>query len=156
VRAGRLLLLVLSFGLGSCAARSGTGDTSGAGAPVAGPSAAPPAPGGLPGSGFDPAEVAALAPGPPRVLAGGILFTFVDPSARSVSVAGTFNGWVPNQHELGRLGGEDSLWAGVVPLPSRGRYLYKFLVDGRRWVTDPAAERASDGAGGQASVVVVP
>jgi hypothetical protein len=44
-----------------------------------------------------------------------------------------------------------------VPLPVRGRYVYKFLIDGRRWVMDPAnPERGGDGAGGLASVVVVP
>jgi hypothetical protein len=74
-----------------------------------------------------------------------------------VFVAGTFNGWVPNQHGLARRGVADSLWVGFVPLPPRGRYQYKFLLDGRRWMVDPAnLERGRDGAGGAASVVVVP
>lgn len=106
---------------------------------------------------LDPEDLLALGAGPPQVLGSGILFTYADRSVRTVYVAGTFNGWVPNQHELARRRAADSLWVGFVPLPSRGRHLYKFLADGRRWVVDPAnPERAGDGAGGVASVVVVP
>lgn len=102
-------------------------------------------------------DLAALVPSPPRLLSGGILFTCAERSARSLFVAGTFNGWVPNQHELVRRGANDSLWVGFVPLPPRGRYVYKYLLDGRRWIVDPGnPDRSGDGAGGVASVVVVP
>ena len=108
-------------------------------------------------AGLSPADLGALAPGPPRVLPGGILFTYAGRPAHTVFVAGTFNGWVPNQHALVRRRAADSLWVGLVsPLP-RGRYVYKFLIDGRQWVVDPAnPDRGGDGAGGVASVVLVP
>jgi hypothetical protein len=108
-------------------------------------------------AGLAPEDLAALAPSPPRVLPGGILFTCGERSARSVFVAGTFNGWVPNQHELARRRSADTLWVGYVPLPPRGRYVYKYLLDGRRWIVDATnPDRGGDGAGGAASVVVVP
>ncbi len=99
-------------------------------------------------------ELALLEPGPPRILSGGVLFSLPLPSANTVFVAGTFNGWVPNQYELVRRDGR--VWVGVIPVP-RGRHLYKFLIDGRRWILDPAnPDRGRDGTGGDASVLFVP
>jgi hypothetical protein len=81
-----------------------------------------------------------------------------------VAVAGTFNGWVPTANPLqrrtlapapGAAPAPDSLWYAVVPVP-RGRHRYKFLVDGNRWIPDPAnPDRTSDGSGGVASSLVV-
>ncbi len=111
----------------------------------------------LRGSGLTRSELAALEPGPPRVFTRGVLFTLAEPGASSVFVAGTFNGWLPNQHQLVRRSEAESVWVGFVPLPARGRYLYKYLLDGRRWVIDPAnRDRGGDGAGGFASVFIVP
>jgi CubicO group peptidase (beta-lactamase class C family) len=57
--------------------------------------------------------------------------------AHMVTVYGDFNGWQPFQHRLARMGDR---WVGRVELP-RGRYRYRFFVDGRD-VLDPAnAER---------------
>jgi 1,4-alpha-glucan branching enzyme len=113
----------------------------------------------LPGR-LTPEELAALDAGAPRPTGDGdYLFTLDEPDAGFVSVAGTFNGWIPTQHHLVRrdsLGGEDGLWYGLIALP-RGRHLYKYLVDGNRWVTDPANKQVTrDGFGSSASVVVVP
>jgi hypothetical protein len=112
----------------------------------------------LPGR-LTPEELAALVAGPPRPIGDGdYLFTLDEPDAGFVSVAGTFNGWIPAQYPLVRrdsLGGEDGLWYGLIALP-RGRHLYKYLVDGHRWVTDPANKQVTrDGFGSAASVVVV-
>jgi 1,4-alpha-glucan branching enzyme len=54
--------------------------------------------------------------------------------ARVVSVAGTFNGWDPKGTALKR---EGDAWNATIEL-SRGRYEYKFIVDGQ-WVSDPSA-----------------
>jgi serine protease AprX len=74
--------------------------------------------------------------GPPRVCRDGILFSFHDDAAREVGLAGDFNGWNPSQARL--VKSEDGVWrasvAGLLP----GRYRYKLVVDGARWVDDPA------------------
>jgi hypothetical protein len=59
------------------------------------------------------------------------------PGARQVELVGTFNHWQPGTI---RLHGPDASghWEASVRLPE-GRYEYQFLVDGRRWVTDPSA-----------------
>lgn len=54
--------------------------------------------------------------------------------ARVVAVAGTFNGWDPRGTALKRDG---DAWNATIELP-RGRYEYKFIVDGQ-WVPDPRA-----------------
>ena len=74
--------------------------------------------------------------GPPRVCQDGILFSFHDDAAREVELAGDFNGWNPSGARL--VKSSDGVWrasvAGLLP----GRYRYKLVVDGARWVDDPA------------------
>jgi hypothetical protein len=104
-------------------------------------------------AGPPPAAGPPLAAGPPRPQAGGTLFVLRAPRAATVAVAGSFNGWLPTANPCAR---RDSLWHALVPL-ERGRHLYKYVVDGTRWIVDPAnPQRAGDGSGGLASVVVVP
>lgn len=59
------------------------------------------------------------------------------PGANRVDLVGTFNDWQPGAI---RLEGPDGSghWETTVSLPE-GRHEYQFLVDGERWVTDPAA-----------------
>jgi len=64
---------------------------------------------------------------------GRAVFTYFDPDARAVYLAGEFNGW--NPHELLMEKGEDGVWRVSVNL-APGEYEYKFVVDGN-WVTDP-------------------
>jgi cyclomaltodextrinase / maltogenic alpha-amylase / neopullulanase len=69
-----------------------------------------------------------------------------------VTVAGQFNGWNTQSHELKRA--EDGPFELFVPL-SPGRHSYKLVIDGQ-WSLDPANnEKASDGVGGENSVVAV-
>ena len=70
-----------------------------------------------------------------------VTFVLVAPQARTVALAGDFNGWDAAQLPL-RLEGS-GLWTVDVPLRP-GRYLYAFVVDGRRFVADPAAPPAPD------------
>jgi len=62
--------------------------------------------------------------------------------ASQVVVVGDFNDWDPAATPL-RPGNEGGTWTVELRLPP-GRYRYTFLVDGRRWVPDPAEPRAAD------------
>jgi 1,4-alpha-glucan branching enzyme len=69
--------------------------------------------------------------------------------ANSVSVAGSFNGWNAKKTPLRKDG---DWWTATVELP-RGRYEYRFVVDGK-WVSDPSAkESATNPFGGDNSVL---
>ncbi|MBK8915824.1 MAG: alpha amylase N-terminal ig-like domain-containing protein [Phycisphaerales bacterium] len=79
-------------------------------------------------------------------------FRFVGPrSARSVSVAGSFNRWDREAMPLVREAGD--LWTGTLVLGS-GMHAYKFVVDGEHWIADPRNEdREPDNHGGFNSVL---
>jgi hypothetical protein len=96
-----------------------------------------------------------LAPAPPAPDALGAApvvaqLTLDAPAARTVQVAGDFNGWRPEATPLRR--GEGGAWSVRLPLEPGRRYQYQFVVDGR-WVTDPAAPAADDGFGGRNAVL---
>jgi hypothetical protein len=80
----------------------------------------------------------------------GIEFTYTDPYAASVSLAGIFNSWSTNANPLAM--GEDGVWRAVVPLGA-GRYEYKFVVNGTEWVADPDNPRVV-GSYGNSELVV--
>ncbi|MDQ2668604.1 MAG: isoamylase early set domain-containing protein [Gemmatimonadota bacterium] len=80
-------------------------------------------------------------------------FTLVQSGASNVSVAGSFNGWSIAATPLRRVSRDT--WAADIPLDA-GRYVYQFVIDGKRWVRDPAAPQdASDDFGKSNSVVTV-
>ncbi|MGA0176134.1 MAG: alpha-amylase family glycosyl hydrolase [Chthoniobacterales bacterium] len=84
----------------------------------------------------------------------GHTFRFLPPDGASpkVCLAGQFNGWNTDSHELTRA--PDGTYELFVPLPP-GRHPYKLIVDGQ-WNLDPAnPEKTSDGVGGENSVVSV-
>ncbi len=81
-------------------------------------------------------------------------FSLYAPQATSVALVGDFNGW-GGTAEVSLKPAGNGMWSVVIPLPS-GRYQYAFLVDGRRWVTDPRAEQhVSDDFGRQNAVVTI-
>jgi hypothetical protein len=85
--------------------------------------------------------------------AASVTFVFVAPQARSVALAGDFNDWDAARVLMRREA--SGLWTVDVPL-TPGRYRYVFVVDGRRFVADPAAPRAAgDDFGTPTSVVTV-
>lgn len=89
---------------------------------------------------------------PPRVENGSLVFVFHDDSANSVSVAGDFNGWSQTPLKRNRLG----LWSTEIVTPRTGRFEYKFIINGQRWVEDPSnGMKAPDNYGGLNSVFVV-
>jgi len=91
---------------------------------------------------------------PPRVENGRLMFVFHDDNADSVSVAGDFNGW---SHAATPLKRNDSgLWFTQIVVPQAGRFEYKFIINGRRWLEDPSnGMKTPDNYGGLNSVLVI-
>jgi 1,4-alpha-glucan branching enzyme len=90
----------------------------------------------------------------PEITKNGILFSFNAPSAKSVTISGSFNAWDTHKN---RLSGPDNngIWNIIIPLPE-GRYEYLFIVDGKKWQPDPSVPEVDDGFGGKNSVLIVP
>ncbi len=79
-------------------------------------------------------------------------FVFVaEPSVKSVTLAGTFNGWNSSALPLKR-GADGTTWRLILPLRP-GRHLYKFVLDGTHWTADPNAQTELDGDGNANSVL---
>ena len=88
----------------------------------------------------------------PRVEDGRVVFTYHDDRAGRVALAGEFNGWDPKRAVFERLSG--GLWRIALDAPVAGRYRYKFLVDGERWIEDPGnGAKEPDPYGGFDSVL---
>lgn len=72
-------------------------------------------------------------------------------AARSIVLAGSFNGWRTDEFELKRINGG---W-GINLFLRNGTHTYKYLADGE-WIPDPAnPDRRPDGAGNINSVISV-
>ncbi len=77
---------------------------------------------------------------------------YVNPYAKSVCVAGSFNDWHPAVTEMINLG--DGRWAKELTLDP-GTYTYRLVVDGE-WLPDPeSAELVPNPFGGYDSVLNV-
>ena len=82
-------------------------------------------------------------------------FVFVNSSASSVSIVGDFNDWEEGGSPLQRVRNGGGVWTITIPL-APGRYHYTFVVDGTKWVADPAAPRTlEDDFGRPNSVITV-
>ena len=80
----------------------------------------------------------------PQKTARGIRFTFEGSAGiESVAVAGTFNSWVGDSVPLTRVGA--ATWQATV-LAKPGRHHYKYVVNGRDWILDPANPWVSEDA----------
>lgn len=95
-----------------------------------------------------PAPTTAIGDGPASVQ-----FVVLARGASSVSLVGDFNDWDAGRTPM-RLTNQAGFWTVIVPL-APGRHRYAYLVNGRRWVADPAAPRAPDDFGTPSSVVTV-
>ena len=81
-----------------------------------------------------------------------IALQLVEPAAKRVYVAGSFNDWKPESTPLAPLG--DGRWKGQLTL-GPGRHEYLFVVDGK-WLPDPnAKESVQNPFGGRNSVLTV-
>lgn len=93
--------------------------------------------------------------GGPELVAGGAIFRYTNTDARSVHVVGDFNDWNPTSDPMIDENG-DGQWTLFYPLEP-GRYAYKFVVDGTRWIPDPTnGNHEPDGFDGRNSVVIIP
>lgn len=82
-----------------------------------------------------------------------VRFVLYAPGARRVAVAGTFNQWDQSAAPLVPAG-TSGVWTTTLALPA-GQHQYAFVVDGERWVVDPAAPSVDDGFGRRNSLVSV-
>jgi hypothetical protein len=89
---------------------------------------------------------------PPRIELGKLALTYHNDKAGAVSLAGEFNGWDPGQTHFSRTDG--GVWRAEIDPPAPGDYRYKFVIDGKRWIDDPAnACKVDDGYGGFNSLI---
>jgi len=82
-----------------------------------------------------------------------VRFVLYAPGAKRVAVAGTFNQWDQTAALLVPAG-TGGVWSTTLALPV-GQHQYAFVVDGRRWIADPAAPAVDDGFGRRNSVLAV-
>ena len=89
----------------------------------------------------------------PAMTPSGVRFDYANPDAKSVAVAGSFNGWSIAANPLKMY--PDGRWSAVVDI-APGQYQYKFVVDGSNWLRDPANPAfADDQRGGANSAFAV-
>ena len=89
---------------------------------------------------------------PPLIEGEHLVFFYHNEEAKSVSLAGDFNGWDPERANFKRDG--KGVWRAEIPIPSPGRYSYKLVVNGQRWVEDPSnGLKEPDNHGGLNSVL---
>jgi hypothetical protein len=82
-----------------------------------------------------------------------VQFTYVNPGASRVYVAGSFNNWQKDKVSLSRTS-EQGVWTGTVILRP-GVYEYMFVVDGQ-WMVDQLARRyMEDGFGRKNALLYV-
>lgn len=82
-----------------------------------------------------------------------IAFVTLSPRAKSVQVAGDFNGWQPTKLPMEKIN-ETGVWQASVKLPT-GKYRYRLVVDGQ-WLQDPYNQTSElNPFGGYNSIVEV-
>ena len=98
--------------------------------------------------------VSSIKPDVPRPVTGGVRFTHLAPSAHTVYVVGSFNGWVKGATQM-KQEGKTGVWTADVTMQP-GEYTFMYLVDGKEWVVPPLAEDfVTDGFGQTNGVVIV-
>jgi len=82
-----------------------------------------------------------------------VRFELAAPEAKSVQLAGDFTDWKSRALPLADKD-NDGVWTVTVPLNQNRVYTYNFLINGKRWITDPKAPvTVDDGFGGESSVL---
>lgn len=79
-----------------------------------------------------------------------VVFKYKHPQAKQIKIYGSFNGWAKG-YTLKRVA--KGTWKQSVEM-ERGRYEYKYLVDGK-WKYDTAAPSINDGLYGKNNVIYV-
>jgi chromosome partitioning protein len=88
----------------------------------------------------------------PIVTKDGVLFNYYSPDASKVYVVADFNNWKIDQAPMEKISGT-GVWQKLVPL-KKGKYEYKFFVDGR-WVNDPNNPDRAENEFGENSIVEI-
>lgn len=89
---------------------------------------------------------------PPRVEDEKILFFFHDDAARKISLGGEFNDWQADETRFKKQ--PNGFWKAEIKILPPGKYLYKFVVDGKRWTEDASnGLKEPDGFGGFNSIL---
>lgn len=84
-----------------------------------------------------------------------VTFRYQDAAATSVWVTGSFTSWATTPPGARALASDGAGSWSLTTQVGAGRQMYKLIVDGNRWIVDPANPvTAPDGFGGQNSVVV--
>jgi 1,4-alpha-glucan branching enzyme len=90
----------------------------------------------------------------PRGVETGVQFICYAPKAHRVVIVGDFNNWSITADPMYDRE-EKGAWSITLPLLP-GRYEYKFLIDGEKWIADPGnPKKIKDGFGAHNSVVEV-
>ena len=76
-----------------------------------------------------------------------------DSQAKSVHVAGTFNGWDKGKNALVK-DASGLLWRKKIAI-TPGKHLYKFVINGDTWVLDPKNKLAEDDGNGHTNSVLM-
>jgi hypothetical protein len=87
----------------------------------------------------------------PQLMGEETIFTYRDPSASEVQLAGDFSNWEPVEGVMTRQAGDDTWW-GSLRL-ERGTYQYRFIVDGE-WRADPCNTMVSANEFGEGNSLV--
>ncbi|MEO7998172.1 MAG: isoamylase early set domain-containing protein [Gemmatimonadaceae bacterium] len=74
------------------------------------------------------------------------------PDAKSVSIVGDFNSWAIGEAPLQMMA--NGVWNITLPIKP-GRHEYSFVVDGKRWMADPRAPKASNSDFGKPGSVIM-
>ena len=94
-------------------------------------------------------------PGVPAVFGDDVVFAYTG-EAGTVEWRGSFNRWSAPGLAGSRIGATD-LWIGYLDLPAASRIEYKIVVDGERWLLDPAnPATAYSGLTGANNVLALP
>jgi serine protease AprX len=90
----------------------------------------------------------------PRMVDNQLEFSHHDDSASRVALVGSFNEWDAERTFFRK--DQAGIWRARIEVPSSGRYHYKFVIDGTRWIEDPGnVMKEADGFGGYNSLFVV-
>lgn len=77
----------------------------------------------------------------PRVEGQELVFNYADAGAHAVFLAGDFNGWDYTRNPFAKIA--EGRFRCRIPVPERGKFRYKLVVDGK-WIVDPANLRKEE------------
>ncbi len=102
-------------------------------------------------NGIENSMITAGAPAAPAADTVAVEFKYTDANAKTVYLAGDFNQWLDNDqgkvtgHEAWQLQNDGNGNWKLTRQLQPGRYLFKYVVDGARWVNAPGLPTAEDG-----------